>query len=100
MECLPEDLPGKIVVDVSALDINEGITVADLELPGTTEVAMPADTTVVQVITAKAEVVEEPEEEEGEEEGEGEDKAKAEGEGKGEEAAKAGDAEQKEEKPS
>ena len=100
--CLPEDLPARITVDVSALDINESISVGELELPGTTEVDLPGDTTVVAVITPKAEPVEEEEVEEGEEgegeEGEGEGEAKAEGDAKGDDTAKANGAEKSEDK--
>ncbi len=78
MECLPENIPVEIVADISALDLNEGLTIADLELPESAEMMIPLDTTVVVVQTAKIEE-EETEEEEGEEGEEGEDGEKAEG---------------------
>ena len=98
--CLPEDLPARITVDISELDINESISVSELVLPGTTEVDLPGDSTVVAVITPKAEPVEEEEVEEGEEgEGEeGEGEAKADGDAKGDDDAKADGAEKSEDK--
>src|ERR1700704_6170209 len=56
VECLPRDLPDRITVDVSALNIGDSIHVRDLQLPtGVTAKAQP-DLTVFSVI---APVVEE-----------------------------------------
>lgn len=51
VECLPTDLPDQIVVDVSALEIGDHVTVADLNLPkGVT--AIPDAEMVVFLVSA------------------------------------------------
>ncbi len=58
--CLPNDIPNEIEVDVSALQIDDRISISDLNLPSNVEVLHEPDQTVV-AIAIKAE---EPEEEE------------------------------------
>jgi len=49
VECLPADLPERIEVDVTNLDINQSIHVKDLRLPPGVEALTDADLTVVAV---------------------------------------------------
>jgi large subunit ribosomal protein L25 len=66
VECLPQNLPERIVVDISGLkEIGDGIYVRDLNVPEGVEILEESDTMVV-LVTAQAAVEEEaaPEEEE------------------------------------
>jgi large subunit ribosomal protein L25 len=56
VECLPRDLPDKITVDVSALDIGDSIHVRDIQLPGGVTAKSQLDLTAFSVV---APVVEE-----------------------------------------
>lgn len=56
VECLPRDLPDKITVDVSALNIGDSIHVRDIQLPAGVAAKTPADLTAFSVL---APVVEE-----------------------------------------
>jgi large subunit ribosomal protein L25 len=66
VECLPQDLPERIVVDISGLnEIGDGIYVRDLEVPKGVEILEEPDTMLVLVTAQAAEEEEEvPEEEE------------------------------------
>ena len=55
VECLPGDLPDRIEVDVSGLDINQSIHVKDLKLPPGVEAVTDGDLTVVAVSAARVE---------------------------------------------
>jgi large subunit ribosomal protein L25 len=55
VECLPGDLPDRIEVDVTNLDINQSIHVKDLKLPPGVEAVMDGDLTVVAVSAARVE---------------------------------------------
>ncbi|MDD5263116.1 MAG: 50S ribosomal protein L25 [Methylacidiphilales bacterium] len=55
VECLPQDLPSEIVVDVSALEIGQSIHVKDIKLPTGVVVANPPDLTVFAVHAPKVE---------------------------------------------
>jgi large subunit ribosomal protein L25 len=50
VECLPRDLPDRIVVDVSALNIGDSIHVRDLQLPPGVVAKVPPDLTAVSVL--------------------------------------------------
>ncbi len=63
VEGLLTDLPDRIEVDVSNLDIKESIHVRDLELPENVKVYTPMDATVVSVVTPTVEEVVAPVEE-------------------------------------
>ncbi len=99
IKCLPTNIPEKIVVDISQLNIGDTLTVADLQVPKDVEVLEDSDKIVVSVIPptileepkpeeALAEETQEPEvigkgkkaeeEEEGEEKGEVREGAKKE----------------------
>src|SRR5881296_3047992 len=56
IECLPRDLPDKITVDVSALNIGDSIHVRDIKLPDGVTAKTPVDLTAFSVL---APVVEE-----------------------------------------
>ena len=53
VECLPADLPAHIDMDVSALGINEGLRVSDVQIPGVAIMA-DANMTLVHVIPPRA----------------------------------------------
>ncbi len=55
VECLPGDLPDRIEVDVTSLDINQSIHVKDLKLPPGVEAVTDGDLTVVAVSAARVE---------------------------------------------
>jgi large subunit ribosomal protein L25 len=80
IQAKPDDIPGHLSVDVSALEIGHTITVADLELPpGVTTEADPEETVVTAQLTSLA--LAEEEEGEGEEGEEGAEGEAVEGEG-------------------
>jgi large subunit ribosomal protein L25 len=49
VECLPKDLPERIVVDVSALNLNDAVHLRDLVLPAGVSYRGDADVTVLRV---------------------------------------------------
>lgn len=55
LECLPKDLPPRIVVDVSALDVNQSLHVRDIKLPEAVTVLTNDDITVAAIKFASAE---------------------------------------------
>ncbi len=88
IEAKPQDIPGSIEHDISALEIGDQVRVGELTLPPGVSVTVEADDLVGQVVAPRVVEEEEPEGEEGEE-GEGLEGEAAEGEGE----APAGDAE-------
>ena len=58
IECLPNDIPGHLDVDVSALEINGSIHVSDLPHSGSIKFLADEDMTVAHVSTIREEVVE------------------------------------------
>jgi large subunit ribosomal protein L25 len=50
IECLPKDLPDRITVDVSALNIGDSIHVRDIQLPAGVTAKVQADLTAVSVL--------------------------------------------------
>jgi large subunit ribosomal protein L25 len=56
LECLPRDLPDRITVDISQLNIGDAIHVRDIQLPSGVTAKVPADLTAFSVL---APVVEE-----------------------------------------
>ncbi len=61
VECLPLDLPQHIVVDVTALGLNESITVGDLELPEGVKALTAEEGIIASVNIIREEVAEEDE---------------------------------------
>lgn len=55
VECLPKDLPSVIEVDVTALDINEGIRVGQIKVADGVKIHTPEDETVATVKAVKEE---------------------------------------------
>jgi large subunit ribosomal protein L25 len=49
VECLPKDLPERIVVDVSALNLNDAVHLRDLKLPSGVSFRGDGDVTVLRV---------------------------------------------------
>ena len=94
IECLPKDLPERVVVNVSDLGINDSIHVADIKIGESVKFLGSLERAIASVVIpqVKEEVVEAKEAVEGEVEGE---EAKAEGEetdtGKAKEGGKAKD---------
>ena len=70
IECLPKDIPEKIEIDISELEIGDSIHVSDLELIDNVKILNFLEQAVVSVTTVKAEAEPEVEEEEELEEGE------------------------------
>lgn len=56
IECLPLDIPEKVVVDVSALELGRHLRVSDLTLSDKVKVLTGADVVVAHVVAPKAEV--------------------------------------------
>ncbi|MDJ0762961.1 MAG: 50S ribosomal protein L25 [Myxococcota bacterium] len=78
VECLPEQIPEAIEVDVTHLQLNEAITVGEVTLPEGVSVTLPAQTSIVLIQSARAEeAAEEETDEEGAAEGEGEETAES-----------------------
>ncbi|MBW2171654.1 MAG: 50S ribosomal protein L25/general stress protein Ctc [Deltaproteobacteria bacterium] len=67
VSCLPTDMPDKIQVDVTDLDIGDAIHVGDLALIDKVKILADADLTVLTVVAPTVEEEELPEEEEVEE---------------------------------
>lgn len=87
IECMPEDLPETLVIDVSHLSIGDSIHVSDIPAPEGVNVLNLPEQVVVVISTPKMEIPEEEEEvAEGEEMLEGEEAEGAEGAEEGEEA--------------
>jgi large subunit ribosomal protein L25 len=57
IECLPMDIPEKIVVDVSELEIGKHIRVSDIKVSDKVTVLTEADIVVVHVVAPRAEEV-------------------------------------------
>jgi len=72
VECLPQDLPHNIEVDVSELGLNESIHLGGIVLPEGVKALIPEDSTIASVVSIREEVLE-PEVDEELEEGEEED---------------------------
>lgn len=60
VECLPKDLPERIVVDVSGLQLNHSLHVRDLKIKEGVKVLTDSEQTVAVLKYAKAEVAETP----------------------------------------
>jgi large subunit ribosomal protein L25 len=60
VECLPKDLPERIEVDVSTLNVNQSLHVRDIKLGDGVKLISAPDQVVALVKFAKAEVVAEP----------------------------------------
>jgi large subunit ribosomal protein L25 len=56
VECLPADIPEKISVDVSHLELNKHLRVSDLKLGDRVTVLADADVVIAHVVLPKAEV--------------------------------------------
>jgi len=81
IEAMPQNIPGGIELDISALEIGDHLRVSDLDLPAGVTTDVDAETLVVTVAAPRVAVAEEGEGEEGEgEEGEGGVAAEAAGE--------------------
>ncbi len=59
IECRADSIPEKIELNINQLELNESLTVADLELPEGTKVSLEPDTLLAQCVEATAEADEE-----------------------------------------
>jgi large subunit ribosomal protein L25 len=57
LECLPRDLPDRITVDISRLNIGDSIHVRDIQLPSGVRAKVPADLTAFSVLPPVVEEV-------------------------------------------
>jgi large subunit ribosomal protein L25 len=57
VECLPADIPEKITIDVSHLEMGKHIRVADITAPPKVKILTDADVVVVHVVAPRAEEV-------------------------------------------
>lgn len=55
VECLPKDLPPRIIVDVSALDVNQSLHVRDIKLPEAVTVLTDTEMTIAAIKFVSAE---------------------------------------------
>lgn len=55
VECLPMELPEKITIDVSGLDINQGIYIKDIKGPESMKILLDPEHIVAHVMTLKEE---------------------------------------------
>lgn len=58
VECLPQDLPAHIIIDVTQLGVNESISIGEVELPTGVKVLIPASSTMASVVSIREEVIE------------------------------------------
>lgn len=56
IECLPADIPGKIVLDVTELELGKHLRVSDITPPPGVTILTEPDIVVVHVVTPRAEV--------------------------------------------
>jgi large subunit ribosomal protein L25 len=63
VECLPQDIPGIIRIDVSNLDLNQGFRVKDLPISGKVKVLVDPEVNVVHVEVTRVAAAATPEEE-------------------------------------
>lgn len=65
VECLPQDIPENVVLDISELHLNQSLKVKDIMIPESVEMLSDPDTVVVHIAVPheEEEVVEEEEEE-------------------------------------
>ncbi len=66
--CLPNEVPDNIEIDITDLDIGDSVHVEDIHLEGNIEIPADVNFTVITVLSAKLDLLEE-EAEEGDEEG-------------------------------
>jgi len=62
IQAMPQDIPGSIVVDISALEIGDHLRVSDLNLPSSVTTEIDPEALVVTVAAPRVAVVEEGEE--------------------------------------
>jgi large subunit ribosomal protein L25 len=55
VECLPTDIPEKITVDVSGLELGKHLRVSDLQFPSKVTVLTDSDVVIVHVVAPRAE---------------------------------------------
>ncbi|MAG13757.1 MAG: 50S ribosomal protein L25 [Spirochaetales bacterium] len=63
VECLPQDIPETVVVDIKELDVGSALHVFDIEPPDNVKFLASDDQVIAIITTAKEEIVEEVEEE-------------------------------------
>jgi len=56
VECLAKDLPHNLKIDVSGLDVHQGVSVRDLAVPANVKILTSGESVVAHIITTRAEV--------------------------------------------
>jgi len=97
VSCLPADIPSKLVVDVSQLEVGDSIKIQEVELPEKVSLSAEGNYAIISIVGRAPEEEEEVEEIEGEEGTEG-DEEKEEGTEKITEKETEGDSEKEEAK--
>jgi len=59
IECRADSIPDKIELNINKLELNQSLTVADLELPEGTQISLEPDTLLAQCVEATADADEE-----------------------------------------
>jgi large subunit ribosomal protein L25 len=57
IECLPTDIPEKIVVDIAALELGKHIRVSEIQVPPKVQIVTDAELVIVHVVAPRAEEV-------------------------------------------
>jgi len=57
IECLPADIPARILVDISHLELGKHLRVSDLKVPDKVDVLMEPEVVIVHVVMPRAEEV-------------------------------------------
>jgi large subunit ribosomal protein L25 len=55
IECLPTDIPEKIVVDIAALELGKHIRVSEIQVPPKVQIVTDAELVIVHVVAPRAE---------------------------------------------
>jgi large subunit ribosomal protein L25 len=55
IECLPDEIPEQFVVNISELEIGQGIRASDIPLTGSTKLLSPSDSVITHVVALRAE---------------------------------------------
>jgi large subunit ribosomal protein L25 len=55
IECLPDEIPEQFVVNVTELEIGQGIRAGDIPLTGSTKLLSPQDAVITHVVSLRAE---------------------------------------------
>jgi large subunit ribosomal protein L25 len=57
VECLPNEIPDELTIDVSKLTLGQSVRASDVVLPGSARLVSPADAVISHIVAMKAEEV-------------------------------------------